>query len=67
MADVDFPAIIAELAQLRERAKAACEDARRLRYEQRTMLERVHARMRTIRAVREELRQFLQQFTSDGR
>jgi hypothetical protein len=64
MAVVDAPAIIAELAQLRERAKAACEDARRLRYEQRVTLERIHARMKTVRAKRAELHRFLLELTS---
>jgi hypothetical protein len=31
VSNVDFPVIVAELVQLCERAKAACEDARRLR------------------------------------
>jgi hypothetical protein len=64
MGDLDFSAISAELAQLRERAKAACENARRLRYEQRAKLERVHARMTKVRAEREGLRQFLRQLRS---
>jgi len=65
MAYVDLAATIAELAQLRERAKAACDEARRLRYEREATLEHLHARMRTIRASKEELRRFLRQLRSD--
>ena len=66
MADVDLAATIADLAQLRERAEAVCEEARRLRYEQQATLEHIHARMRTIRAAKEELRRFLRQLRSDA-
>jgi DNA repair exonuclease SbcCD ATPase subunit len=66
MAAIEFPAISAELAQLRERAEDACEDSRRLRHEQRAALERIRARMKTIRAKRAELRRFLRDLRSAG-
>jgi len=65
MTYVNLAATIAELAQLRERAKAACEEARRLRHEREATLEHLQARMRTIRASKEEFRLFLRQLRSD--
>jgi len=66
MAYVDLAATLAELAQLRERAKAACEEARCLRHEQQATLEHIHARMRRIRAAKEEMRRFLRELKSAG-
>jgi regulator of replication initiation timing len=51
--------LIAELAALRERAKAVCEETTRLRLDQRQILERVRAQMEVIRALRAESRRLL--------
>ena len=59
-------ALIAELAQLRTRAEAACEEARHLRHKQRAILKSVRARLWKARAVEDELRQFLRQATNGG-
>jgi hypothetical protein len=57
---------VGELAELRERAKVACEDARLLRCSQRRMLRAIREEMALGRTLRTEIRHLTWQRWSGG-